>query len=218
MRRSKGLTIWMIASSMSELWVHVLPQLCVFLFLFIVFHQRGLTLYECFWAGFPIGYCLVSWITFIVSGIIGYIDPFAVRIVYISFSTLGIILLATALRKIKNQPSYFTQILLEIRTEFALNVLILLGTSYFGGIFYTHMLYKDYNGNEWSGGSIWADFAFHLNIINSFLHGENKYFTVFSKLKSQIYSGSVMSYPFIPDFHAASLMSLGLYSKTFFFY
>lgn len=208
MRRSKGLTIWMIASSISELWVHILPQLCVFLFLYIIFHRRGLTLYECFWASFPIGYCLVSWITFIISAIIGQIDPFAVRFFYVSFSGLGVILLAKALRKLRT-PGYFKDLIYEIRMEFALNILILISSVFFGGIFYTHMLLKDHNGRLWSGGSVWSDFAFHLNVINSFLHGENKYFTLFSKLKSQIYSGSVMSYPFIPDFHAASLMSIG---------
>ena len=208
------MTIWMIASSVSELWVHFLPPLCVFMFLFLVFHRRGLTLYECFWGAFPIGYFFVFLVVFLVCAIIGHVNPFAVRVVYVVFSVFAVILLGLSLQKIRNQTGYLHFLLLELRREFCLNVLLLISTAFFGAMFYTHMLYKDSSNNLYSGGSVWADFAFHLNIINSFLYGENKNFSLFSKLKSQIFSGHSMSYPFIPDFHATSLMSLGKYDIT----
>ena len=213
MGSKRGFSIWLLASSFSEIWVHLLPQFSIFLLLFIVLHPRGLTLYECFWASFPIGYALVTWIVFIACAIVGHVDPTVIRIIYTVFSMFSIVLLGIALGKIRKQPHGFKEILLEIRREFMQNILVIISLLFFGGLFYTHLLLKDRAGNEWSGGSIWADFAFHLNVINSFLHGENKYFSLFSKLKSQIYAGYPMSYPFIPDFHAASLMAIGMTAR-----
>lgn len=206
----RGLSVWDLSSVLSEVWLHCLPQFCVFLFLFVVFHRRGLTLYETFWISFPLGYALISWVVFIVSALMGSVDPTVVRYIYLFFTVLSIPLLAIALRTLYSTPGYLKRIVYEIRQEFLLNLLLLISGAYFSWVFYTHQLNTDVRGNEFSGGSVWADFAFHMNVINSFLHGENKYFSLFSKLKSTIYAGHSMSYPFIPDFHAATLVSLGL--------
>ena len=100
LRRNHGLNVWMMASSLGEVWVHVLPQLCVFLFLFVVFHQRGLTLYETFWVSFPLGYCLISWIVFLLSALVGQLEVAVVRGVYTAFTVAIIPLLVVALRRL----------------------------------------------------------------------------------------------------------------------
>lgn len=56
---------------------------------------------------------------------------------------------------------------------------------------------------------MWSDLAFHLNVISGFLYGVNRELSLLSRPQSLIFSGHALSYPFIPDYHAASLVAAG---------
>jgi hypothetical protein len=188
--------------------VHITPPGVAFMFLYLVFYPN-LSLYECFWSSFPLGYTVATWIIFVVSALHGSIDATLVRIVFGTLGGLFIILSLITAIKVKKSGHLFRRALREVFQETYLNILITISMAYISYIFYTHLLYEDRGRNLFAAGSIWADMPFHLNVINSFLHGENKYFDLFSKPKSTIYSGEAMSYPFIPDFHSSALHALG---------
>ena len=200
-------TIWDVAQHiLSGPFFILIPPGVVFLSLYLLFPK--LTIYETFWSSFPLGYTLATWIVFIISCFVGHIDKSAVHLTYILFTLIFLILIVKFLGNINSQNRYHI-IILDIRKEFYLNLLIAITFLYFFFIFSTHLLYKDRLGVYWSGGSVWADLAFHLNVINSFAFGENKYFGFFTIPKSTIFAGGSMSYPFIPDFHASTLVVAG---------
>ena len=72
----------------------------------------------------------------------------------------------------------------------------------------SHMLTTKEDGSVWTGGSCWADFPIHLHISNSMLHGRNKVMS-FSSMHSPIFADRPMTYPYLPDFHAAALVWMG---------
>ena len=61
-----------------------------------------------------------------------------------------------------------------------------------------------------TGGSVYADLPFHLNLTTSFLNGCNEWATVFSSLMSSFYAGVTLAYPFMPDFFISVLVAGGL--------
>jgi hypothetical protein len=61
-----------------------------------------------------------------------------------------------------------------------------------------------------TGGSVYADLPFHLNLTTSFLNGCNEWATVFSSLMSSFYAGVTLAYPFMPDFFISVLVAGGM--------
>jgi hypothetical protein len=59
-----------------------------------------------------------------------------------------------------------------------------------------------------TGGSCYGDLPIHMTIANSFLVGCNTEISLFS-MQSPIFAGRRMTYPFLPDFHAAVIVALG---------
>lgn len=75
-------------------------------------------------------------------------------------------------------------------------------------LYRTRYLWEDEMGNVYSGGSCWADLSIHLHMAYSFIFGRNSDVSFYG-LMSPIFAGEKMSYPFLPDWHAAVLFQLG---------
>jgi hypothetical protein len=76
-----------------------------------------------------------------------------------------------------------------------------------GGIvtlIFAHTVFTDTGGLEAGYPTVWADWSQHLTTASSFALGGNIPPT------NPLVSGTPLLYPFLPDFHAATLMALGL--------
>ena len=69
---------------------------------------------------------------------------------------------------------------------------------------FAHTVYADSGGLEAGYPTVWADWSQHLSTASSFAAGGNIPPT------NPLFSGTTLLYPFLPDFHAATLMTLGL--------
>ncbi|RYG43869.1 hypothetical protein EON67_12400 [archaeon] len=75
-------------------------------------------------------------------------------------------------------------------------------------LYSTRMLPEDEYGNIIAAGSCYGDLPIHMNIAQSFLIGANINFS-WSNMHSTIFAGAPLTYPFLPDFHAAIFVVLG---------
>jgi len=78
----------------------------------------------------------------------------------------------------------------------------------FWPLYSLRMLPTDEAGNILTAGSCYGDLPIHMTIANSFLVGVNQRIT-WGTMMSPIFAGEPMTYPFLPDFHAAILVRLG---------
>jgi hypothetical protein len=69
---------------------------------------------------------------------------------------------------------------------------------------FAHTVYSDASGLEAGYPTVWADWSQHLTTAASFVSGGN------IPPVNPLFSGTTLLYPFLPDFHAATLMTLGL--------
>jgi hypothetical protein len=69
---------------------------------------------------------------------------------------------------------------------------------------FAHTVYSDAGGLEGGYPTVWADWSQHLTTASSFASGGNL------PPVNPLFSGTTLLYPFLPDFHAATLITLGL--------
>ncbi len=69
---------------------------------------------------------------------------------------------------------------------------------------FAHTVYSDASGLEAGYPTVWADWSQHLSTAASFAQGGN------IPPVNPLFSGTALLYPFLPDFHAATLVTLGL--------
>jgi hypothetical protein len=69
---------------------------------------------------------------------------------------------------------------------------------------FAHTVYSDASGLEAGYPTVWADWSQHLTTAASFALGAN------IPPVNPLFSGTQLLYPFLPDFHAATLITLGL--------
>ena len=69
---------------------------------------------------------------------------------------------------------------------------------------FAHTVYTDAGGLEAGYPTVWADWSQHLTTAASFAVGGN------IPPINPLFSGTTLLYPFLPDFHAATLITLGL--------
>ena len=69
---------------------------------------------------------------------------------------------------------------------------------------FAHTVYSDSGGLEAGYPTVWADWSQHLTTAASFASGGN------IPPVNPLFSGTTLLYPFLPDFHAATLITLGL--------
>jgi hypothetical protein len=77
------------------------------------------------------------------------------------------------------------------------------GTAVVVAIF-AHTVYSDAGGLDAGYPTVWADWSQHLTTASSFAVGGN------IPPVNPLFSGTTLLYPFLPDFHAATLITLGL--------
>jgi hypothetical protein len=73
---------------------------------------------------------------------------------------------------------------------------------------YSTRMIPEVNGILMSGGSCYGDLPIHMQISNAFLFGCNQKIS-WSGMMSPIFAGERMTYPFLPDFHAAVVVAAG---------
>jgi len=188
-----------------------LPPLTVAMALVALFFPT-LSAAECLTAGFPLGYILAAWLSYVTSCLFGSTTAVAVRVSYLLWTCIALGSFALFRRrcaKAGGLSSVGGAMLESLFSDLWLLVLSALALAYFGVVFYIHSLYRDERGALWSGGAMWSDLAFHLNVISGFLYGVNRELSLFTRPQSLIFSGHALSYPFIPDYHAASLVAAG---------
>jgi hypothetical protein len=78
----------------------------------------------------------------------------------------------------------------------------------FSHLLSTHMLQPKADG-LYSGGSTWADLAWHLSMISNFVERGTQ-----AVLENPVYTGTKLSYPFAPDLVSAWLIRCGLSMRT----
>jgi hypothetical protein len=82
--------------------------------------------------------------------------------------------------------------------------------------YWHRMLPQDEHGNILAGGSCYGDLPIHMTLAQSFLVGVNQRIGWGSAMMSPIFAGEPLTYPFLPDFHAAVLVRLGASMRTAF--
>jgi hypothetical protein len=95
------------------------------------------------------------------------------------------------------------------RAHLGLAAVLVLFAPVLWGLFSTHT-FAGGPGGVYSGGSAWYDLSFHAALAASFAYGEN-----FPPAYTPM-AGEPLRYPFLPDFHAAALMSAGLSMRAAF--
>lgn len=137
-----------------------------------------------------IGQILLTWILFIVSWIVGSIEPIQIIAILTIIAVAGIFDNTSAFKL----PNFKTK---EIITFFP--VLIISAYFYF---VYTHLFFWE-NGNLVAGWiTVWGDWPSHMEKAASFAFGNN--------FPPQMpgFAGQLLSYPFLVDFNSAVLWKL----------
>lgn len=166
------------------------------------------SVYETIASSVALSIVLCSWTSyFFCSVVLGEVSETAIRLSFVPLTFLSVYFIFTWWEDKKR--SFTRRFFVQLFDEPALNLVILLGSFYFGLVFFTHSLYKDDKGALWSGGAMWSDMAFHLNVINSFLEGPNG--IIQHRPESIIFAGHPLSYPLIADFHTVSLIISGAF-------
>ena len=96
----------------------------------------------------------------------------------------------------------------EHRTDFYLSVGLCVALSFIFWPLYATRMIPEVNGMIMSGGSCYGDLPIHMYLAESFLIGCNKNIS-WSGMTSPIFTGERLTYPFLPDFHAAIFRPLG---------
>jgi hypothetical protein len=97
----------------------------------------------------------------------------------------------------------------DLRAHFRALCMLAVMSVWWGYMSWIHYLLP--RGSEHlTGGSVYADLPFHLNITTSFLAGCNEAAHLFSSLMSSFYAGVTLAYPFMPDFYVAVLAAGGM--------
>ena len=145
------------------------------------------------------GVILSTWIYFIVSLYIpltalhGLVHTILLVIVSLLLHIIGNITQKSNKKPIiKHHYSIFTYI-----------IAILIPSAIVFYFIYTGLLYK----GTITKGAAYGDFAFHLNLISSFVYGCNKDRKSLFDITSPFFANETLAYPFIPNFYSAVLIA-----------
>jgi hypothetical protein len=169
-----------------------------------------LSFLECLFIAPGLGLSATAWVALLLKSL-----PFVRKGVApeVVFGTLCVQLLVvaltapSALKKLRKEK--LTAPLGEVTTHRAALRMLAAMSAWWYYMSYIHYLLP--RGSEHlTGGSVYADLPFHLNITTSFLNGCNEWATIFSSLMSSFFAGVTLAYPFMPDFFLAVLAAGGL--------
>ena len=157
--------------------------------------QNYLNTFHRFFAGIPIGLFSFAWITFITSAFMP-LNRKCALIPFLLLTTISLIL--TRLNK-KLKIKYIVKFhSIQFWTYIIVGTFLVL-------VMYFSML----RNNKEVKGAAYGDMPFHMNIISSFSHGINNKRNSLYDVKSLFYINTSLAYPFITNFHTASLMATG---------
>ncbi len=154
---------------------------------------------ERFLASVPVGLVASAWVSFLCAIAFGGISIFSAAV---SAALVLAAALLIAWRKKLSFGRMFAGAGRELLGHKHLMLLLALAGVLFSLFFSTHVLEPRPDG-LYSAGSTWADLAFHLTLVNSFIHGANS--AVSFPPVDALYAGGRLFYPFLPDFSTAAL-------------
>ena len=200
--------ITMITSEMTGVgWVWFLSPL---LSCFVLINELGyppLSIWENILASVPLGFALGNWLTYLFACYEGTINEEGLKKaagVCIAISAIG---MWRCLRRLYTRRLFLFS---ELKTSFLpLFSLLLISLLLFWPLFNSHYLQGEGETVK-SAGSTWGDIPLHLDIINSFVKGENSHLSFWELPKSPIFAGDSLQYSFFPDFHSSCLILSGL--------
>ena len=178
-------------------------------FAFIMHHfSPRVKFLECLFMAPGIGLSASAWLALIIKSFPFMrkgVAPETVWLTAIVQAAIASVYWRSVLSKLKNNPE-ISEDLRRHRSS-----LIMLGVM---AVWWAYMSWIHYllpRGSEHlTGGSVYADLPFHLNLTTSFLDGINEMAHVFSSLMSSFYAGVTLAYPFMPDFYLSVLYAGGM--------
>jgi hypothetical protein len=81
---------------------------------------------------------------------------------------------------------------------------------------YNTRMIPEKDGMIYTAGSCYGDFPIHMQLAYAFTHGCNREIS-FHSMMSPIFAGETLTYPYLPDFHAAIFVQLFGTLRTGFF-
>lgn len=142
--------------------------------------------------GSPLGILVSSWVFFILE--IFFPLTCIHGLIHILFSLLMAVFLLSLNRK-------------KIKLRVIYDVFYFMVGAIFPSVYVSFLIYYGlfYNDND-SKGAVYGDMPFHLNIISSFVHGCNSKRKYLFDMLSPYFSGTILAYPFIPDYYSAVII------------
>jgi hypothetical protein len=138
--------------------------------------------------------------------------------------TMGLVAVALAIFFVQSAPKFLRRMSVvlsgfgtsEVVSSGWIFGLVIVAAGVFWPVWDSHMLYEKEDGSVWTGGSCWADFPIHMHILQSVLVGRNQAVSL-TGMHSPIFADRPMSYPYLPDFHAAVIVWHGASVRQAFF-
>ena len=175
---------------------------------FALFYPR-VSFLECAFMAPGVGLSASAWLALLLKSLPIVRKGVAPEVVWLLIATQA----AIAARSLPRALGIWRKERQRVLHDFARHraALIMLGIM---SVWWYYMSYIHYllpRGSEHlTGGSVYADLPFHLNLTTSFLDGCNEAATITSSLLSSFYSGVTLAYPFLPDFYIAVLVAGGM--------
>ena len=180
------------------LWTLFYIGHAILAFIYLVGGPIGPRFYytEAIAASITLGAIISTWLVFIFSALLGNLNLFTILL-----ASLTSLYLASSRWKTCKLRRFLREDTLALSVTGLLS-LVLLPT------YCLRMIPLQPEGWIKSGGSCYGDLPIHMTIANSFLDGCNKDMSFFN-MHSPIFAGRKLTYPFLPDFHAAVIVALG---------
>lgn len=154
-------------------------------------------------AAITIGTLGASWIVYLVSCALSSLSEFGVLL------STGIMFVAARSRYASFIREHQAMRARGLRRDDWLALAVTVGLSLFLYPTYSARMIPMRDGKTWAGGSCYGDLPIHMTIAESFLVGCNQNVSWGTRMISPIFAGHHMTYPFLPDFHAAIIVRLG---------
>ena len=179
------------------------PQACAFV---VLVSRLGahLTLVELAAGAFPVGAICAAWAVYLVACLTSAVGPHTL------FGSSALLAYAAY----EHFGGFRRRLPALVRAAFAAPLDSALAAACVGAAaallvpLYSSRFIPEHDGKVWSGGSCWADLPIHMHMAQSFLEGRNKDVS-WGGMASPVFAGEPMAYPFLPDFHAATLVRWG---------
>ena len=176
---------------------------------FIFFFFPRVTFLECLVMSPGIGLSASAWVALFLKSLPFMRKGVAPEVVWLAVALQTCVALALHNRVVGRLRQQRLRVADEVRAHARALWMLAVMSVWWGYMSWIHYLLP--RGSEHlTGGSVYADLPFHLNITTSFLAGCNESAHIFSSLMSSFYSGVTLAYPFLPDFYIAVLVAGGM--------